>query len=108
MRTAHPIVLVAAALLSASTSTAAPRALFVHAPAPGAPAETTWIASDGGDGGGVRVLASGGAVRLAPAAIAAAGRYIVRLVEPASAAAFAERVGSRRALDDRFVAELAR
>jgi hypothetical protein len=116
MRSAHLaalVALVATSLLASSTHAAEPRALLVFGSSrsPGAPAETTWIAADGG---GVRVFSDGARVRPAPAATAAAGRWIVRLEEPAGnpaqpgALPFAARVEARRALTDRFVAQLAR
>src|SRR6185503_2642799 len=115
MRSAHLaalVALVSTSLLASSTHAAEPRALFVFGSSrsPGAPAETTWIAAEGG----VRVFSDGARVRPAPAATAAAGRWIVRLEEPAGnpaqagALPFAARVEARRALTDRFVAQLAR
>jgi len=96
---------VAASLLASPAIAGTPRALFVHAASPGAPAETTWIEAAGN---GVRVLADAAGTRVAPAASGPSGRWIVRLDEPASAASFSERVTARRALADRFVAEIAR
>ena len=91
--------------LLAAEGAGSPRGLFVRATSPGAPAETTWI--DAG-GNGVRVLAAGAGVRVAPVSTSPTGRYIVRLAEPALPAPLAARAAARRALDERFTGELAR
>ena len=112
MRSAHLaalVPLVATSLLASSTHAAEPRALFVRRAA-GAPAETTWIATPGG----VRVYSDATGMRTAPVATPAPTHWIVRLEEPAALrsqslpSTFAAQVQARRALDDRFLAQLAR
>src|SRR6185436_103610 len=112
MRSAHLAALVASvatSLLASTTHAGDPRALFVRRAA-GAPAETTLIATPGG----VRVYSDATGMRTAPVATPAPTRWIVRLEEPAALrsqsvpSTFAAQVQARRALDDRFLAQLAR